>query len=132
MSYYCSSESDIWMFIAVGWNFLLLFLASILAFQTRLLQKGFNESHTLAFLIYSHFLFVVIRLIIMFLSTWDDATQDILRQSLGLNLSIDTITTLLIYFAPKFRITEDSLRSSGSTADTAAVAVNFGKLQQEQ
>ena len=47
VSYYCSrGDSDIWQFTAVGWNAILLFSATVLAFQTRNVQQSFNESRT--------------------------------------------------------------------------------------
>ena len=95
VTYYCSSESQVWDYVAVGWNTLLLLCATVLAFQTRTLQKDFNESQTLAFLIYSHFIFVVLRLI----AVWLQATSHALR---SLIFSIDTLATILIYFVPKF------------------------------
>jgi 7 transmembrane sweet-taste receptor of 3 GCPR len=95
VSYYCSSDNLVWDYLAVGWNTLLLLCATVLAFQTRTLQKDFNESQTLAFLIYSHFIFVVLRLIIV----WLQVTSNGLR---SLIFSIDTLATILIYFVPKF------------------------------
>lgn len=95
VTYYCSSDSLVWDYVAVGWNTLLLLCATVLAFQTRTLQKDFNESQTLAFLIYSHFIFVVLRLI----TVWLQVTSNGLR---SLIFSIDTLATILIYFVPKF------------------------------
>jgi 7 transmembrane sweet-taste receptor of 3 GCPR len=95
VNYYCSSDNLVWDYIAVGWNTLLLLCATVLAFQTRTLQRDFNESQTLAFLIYSHFIFVVLRLIIV----WLQVTANGLR---SLIFSIDTLATILIYFIPKF------------------------------
>lgn len=66
-TYYCSSESEVWGFIGVGWDVLLLLVASVLAIQTRNIRQDFNESRTLAFLIYSHFVFVLLRLATYFL-----------------------------------------------------------------
>lgn len=111
--YYCSSDSLVWDYIAVGWNGILLLCATVLAVQTRTVQKDFNESQTLAFLIYSHFLFVLLRLIVLLLSsgsstTVNEATLSGLR---SLIFSIDTLATIIIYFVPKF-LAADPNRSS--------------------
>jgi hypothetical protein len=72
--------------------------------QTRTVQKDFNESQTLAFLIYSNFLFVVIRLIMQLLSSGSSSTMSAATLS-GIRsviFSVDTMATIIIYFLPKF------------------------------
>ena len=121
VTHFCSSDSAMWDYIAVGWNTLLLLCATVLAFQTRTLQKDFNESQTLAFLIYSHFVFVVLRLITVILQQWSGTTTSVeklvaLRSFL---FSLDTIATILIYFVPKFTTAANKNnvdRSSSSTS----------------
>ena len=104
VNHFCSSLSGMWDYIAVGWNTLLLLCATVLAFQTRTLQRDFNESQTLAFLIYSHFVFVVLRLITVILQQWGGTTTSV-EKLVGLRsflFSLDTIATIIIYFVPKF------------------------------
>ena len=120
VSHFCSSESGFWDYIAVGWNTLLLLCATVLAFQTRTLQKDFNESQTLAFLIYSHFVFVVLRLITVIMQQWSGTPTSIEKLVLirGFIFSMDTIATILIYFVPKFSAAankSDAERPSSST-----------------
>jgi hypothetical protein len=107
---YCGSKSDVWRFLAVGWNTLLLTSATVLAFQTRKLpgQQDFSESQTLATLIYSHFVFVVLRVVTFFLSV----DESILTQFRSMLYSFDTMATLLIYFVPKFMAEDGRERSS--------------------
>ena len=102
--YYCSSDSSVWDYIAVGWNVVLLLCATVLAVQTRTVQKDFNESQTLAFLIYSHFLFVVLRLIVLMMSSGESSTvnESTLSGLRSLIFSVDTLATIVIYFLPKF------------------------------
>jgi hypothetical protein len=47
---FCSNggESNVWQFVAVAWNAVLLLCASVLAFQSRNVIQQFNESRTLA------------------------------------------------------------------------------------
>ena len=60
-SYYCSDGSLWWQYCAVGWNVALLLSGSVLSFQNKSTVGAFNESKTLAILIYSNFLFVCMR-----------------------------------------------------------------------
>lgn len=112
VAYYCSSESMVWDYIAVGWNGLLLLCAMVLAFQTRTMQKDFNESQTLAFLIYSHFVFVVLRLITLILSSSNKSTLGGWR---SLIFSFDTMATIVIYFVPKFLQSNVSQQSTSNS-----------------
>jgi hypothetical protein len=98
--YYCSSDSEIWAYAALSWRALLLLCASVLAFQNRVIQKDFNESRTLAMLIYSHFLFIFFLVI-------TEVTRGYFNMSMlthirSLVFSADVIATILIYFLPKF------------------------------
>lgn len=119
---YCSSQSDVWMFSVVGWNALLLLSASVLAFQSRNIQEKLNESQVLAFLIYSHFFFVLMRLVLLTLSvTQVDLSNQLLQQIQSLIFSFDTIGTLLVYFAPKF-INLQGRSSSSTTIRSSATS----------
>lgn len=118
-SYYCRSESNVWVFIPVGWDTLLLLCASVLAVQTRNLRQDFNESRTLAVLIYSHFVFVLLRLATFFLQ--DTGIQNsTLAGTRSLIYSVDTTATIFIYFLPKLltnaQPTTSLAMSSGTTA----------------
>jgi hypothetical protein len=98
--HYCSGgESDAWQFAGLGWNTLLLLCASVLAFQTRNIKEDFNESRTLAFLIYSHCVFVVWRICTHLLS--DSLDGQTLRSLRGMLFAVDQIAGMLIYFIPK-------------------------------
>jgi len=110
--YYCSSRYKAWYLIAVGWNTFLLLCATILAFQMRGLSgRKFGESTTLAFLIYSHFVFVVVRLITYFLSS---VSEWLLARCRSLIFSADMIMTILIYFLPKLFGADNSESGMGS------------------
>jgi len=98
--YYCNSESDVWYYISVGWSVLLLLIACIMAFQMRHIRQDFNESQILSILIYSHFVFVLLRLVIIFLSS--SFSGSVLARAQSLILSLDTTAMVIIYFVPKF------------------------------
>ena len=105
VEYYCSSDSSVWNYVSVAWNGLMLLTATVLAFQTRKLRQDFNESQTLAIMIYSHSVFVVLRLITFFLNS--ELSKADLTRYRSLIYSLDTIATIVIYFLPKFFGTDD-------------------------
>jgi hypothetical protein len=111
VSYFCSGgESDAWHFAAVGARVLLLICASVLAFQTRNAISTFNESRTLAFLIYSHFVFVLLRAgLVVFQNNFSGIMSDYLRTLL---ISLDQIAACVIYFLPKLISQDDGNRHS--------------------
>ena len=109
VSYYCDGESDAWQFAAVGWNALLLLAASVLAFQSRKVRSDFNETNTLAFMIYSHFMFVVLRVTTLLVAGTVTVEETTLQRLRSLIYSVDTTATILIYFIPKlFAGTDDN------------------------
>jgi 7 transmembrane sweet-taste receptor of 3 GCPR len=120
VTHYCSSDSDMWDYFAVGWNTLLLLCATVLAFQTRTLQKDFNESQTLAFLIYSHFVFVVLRFAAVILQKWNGVTSEKLVGLRSFIFSIDTIATIIIYFVPKFTAAANKAEVDRSSSNSIA------------
>ena len=109
----CSSEMHhFWYLVALGWQILLLIIASVLAFQSRNVVQDFNESRSLGTMVYSHFLFVVCRTVLFFLGRQSDTGSDsILDMAIVkphvvatlecILLSFDTIFGLLIYILPK-------------------------------
>ena len=112
--YFCTSESRVWQLVAIVWNAILLLCATVLAFQMRrIIRSEFNESNTLAFMIYSHFFFVVLRLIVFFLSTSHSKTQ--LGGYASLIYSGDIVATIAIYFLPKF-----FAKDGGGSRDTCS------------
>lgn len=104
--FYCSGgTTNAWDFAAVSWNALLLLCASVLAFQSRNVVQQFNESRTLAFLIYSHFVFVVLR-IVTFLLT-GNVQGSTLNYARSLIYALDQIMTCVIYFLPKLTASDN-------------------------
>jgi hypothetical protein len=133
-TYYCSSDSDLWGYIAVGWNSVLLLCATVLAFQTRKIQKDFNESQTLAIMIYSHFVFLVMRIVTFALS--GDISDSILNQVQSILFSVDTMVTLAVYFVPKLTWKEDTRPSYSFSVtlqrDDAEIEDKIGDLSSGQ
>ena len=92
--YHCQSESYIWRAISAGWNVVLLLAASVLAFQTRKHASVFSETSLLAMLIYSHFVFVVSRVVVSFFLS--SSSGAVVARYESIILSCDTLATILI------------------------------------
>lgn len=97
--HYCSSDSDFWNYFAALWFFILLLAASVLAVQTRHLKTDYNETETLAVLIYSHSVFVILRILTFTMSSEDEADAVRFRSVI---ISCDVLAALAIYFVTKF------------------------------
>jgi len=97
--HFCGSESPIYKYMFVAWTTILLLCATVLAFQMRHIREDFNESLTLAIMIYSHFLFIILRVIVLFL--WNALDKSNLQSWESLIYSFDVGVTVLIYFVPK-------------------------------
>jgi len=99
-TYFCRAETTAWHFAAESWTTVLLFCASILAFQSRHVVQHFNDSRTLAFMVYSHFVFVLFRMSTFLLSDGDvkGGTLEMMR---SISYTVDQIATCIIYFLPK-------------------------------
>jgi hypothetical protein len=98
----CRSGASTWVVAANVWQGLLLLSATILAVQSRNVQQEFNESQSLAFMVYSHVLFLVLRALISSLPPENFWASNIQSGATSLCLSLDSINTLLVYFGPKF------------------------------
>jgi len=109
--YYCRSGSVVWGFISLAVQGLLLFVASILAFQMRNLRHELNESQSLATLIYSHFIFWVLRLVLF---AWLENSEfgSVVTGIYSLILGLDSIASVCIYFLPKLFFEKDVRRTS--------------------
>ena len=99
-TYYCESDNIVWSYVSISWQLLLLLSASVLAFQTRRMSEDINETRTLAMLIYSQFVFVILRTVTIFLDSSVD--QSDITASRSILLSCDVVATIAIYFVPKF------------------------------
>jgi len=73
--------------------------ATVLAFQSRKVRQEFNESSRLGFVVYSQFLFLVLRTIIWSFGSF--LTANVANAIASYLLSADVIVTICIYFVPK-------------------------------
>jgi len=99
-TYFCRAETTAWHFAAESWTTVLLLCATVLAFQSRHVVQHFNESRTLAFMVYSHFVFVLFRMSTFMLS--DGSVKGGTLESMrSISYTVDQIATCVIYFFPK-------------------------------
>lgn len=97
----CGSEYDHWRLIAFVWEGMLLILAAFLAFQSRDIMKQLNESVSLAFMVYSHFLFAILRGVLYVFSVQDTMSSSVLAALFSFNYALDTVAAMAIYVVPK-------------------------------
>ncbi|GKY92670.1 hypothetical protein MPSEU_000237000 [Mayamaea pseudoterrestris] len=110
---YCTSDRSAWMIASLAWMAILLVCATVLAFQNRNLRQDFNESQTLGLMIYSQFVFVVLR-IIMYFYLPGVINESTLRLWFSMLFSTDTIATIMIYFVPKFVAADESVTATSA------------------
>uniref|UniRef100_A0A7S4IYQ5 G-protein coupled receptors family 3 profile domain-containing protein n=1 Tax=Odontella aurita TaxID=265563 RepID=A0A7S4IYQ5_9STRA len=100
VNYVCGSQSEFWWYVSIACNVLLLISATVLAIQTRKQVSTFNESQTLGFMVYSHFIFVLTRMTTLFLDNKLSGSD--LARARSLVYSCDAMATIFVYFFPKF------------------------------
>jgi uncharacterized membrane protein YidH (DUF202 family) len=95
----CDSQAPYWTVVILSWEALLLVCATVLAVQSRHVTQQLNESKSLGVMVYAHFFFKVLRLIVYYL---EDVFSPNLRAAMNSFLwSMDTIVVLAVYFGPK-------------------------------
>jgi len=102
-SAYCSSNKDVWGYLAIGWNVIMLLSGSVLAYQSRDIKlHDFNESLTVGLIVYTQTIFVILRIVIQSVPA-DSINESLLFYCESIIFSVDTIVTSSIYFSPKFK-----------------------------
>mmetsp|Transcript_34412 Transcript_34412/g.83548 ORF Transcript_34412/g.83548 Transcript_34412/m.83548 type:complete len:967 (+) Transcript_34412:74-2974(+) len=107
----CRSESQYWQTGYNLWEGMLVLWASVLAFQTRNVQAEFNESKSLGMMCYSHFIFLMLRVIVSVLFEEDAYTSSLATSYL---LSVDIILAITIYLVPKMVSSGCTIQELGS------------------
>jgi len=120
LQYFCDSASVAYEYISMVWLVLLLITATIIAFLTRNVRQDFNEAKTLGLMCYSHFVFLVLRLIAVFLS--GSVSDHILTGCRSLTYSADVLVTMGIYFFPKFLVKDQPPAQGGMAPSNSLVA----------
>ena len=97
----CESKNSAWLLVAYAWEFILLMLAAFLAFQSRHVMQQLNESTSLAVMVYSHFLFAVLRGICTLFYVQESFPNSIVATAMSLLYSLDALAAMSIYVIPK-------------------------------
>ena len=98
----CASDATTWAAIATGWEAILLVMATVLAFQTRnVVAQEYNDSQSLGTMIYTHFMFLILRVIVSFLESHGIFSPFWASGATSLLLSLDVIIATCIYIVPK-------------------------------
>ena len=125
----CSSESNSWYFVSLGWQVTLLFMAVVLAVQSRNVVKEYNESKDLGVMVYSHFFFMMLRILFYSLQNSDLFRGDVISAMFALNYTLDSGFGLAIYYAPK--LSQARADPSAYTAQTANVTNVVEQIAQQ-
>ena len=123
----CASNSKLWDMMALCWNGILILCATVLAFQSRNVKEEFNDSRSLGIMIYSHFVFAVLRVVSFGLNGVQDSDAEnsggyssisasTLAAASSVLLSLDVITSVTIYVVPKL----DSARKNPEMDDSSS------------
>lgn len=113
---YCKSGSQLWDLVGYIWQALLLFSASILAFQSRDMDVELNESHWIGFLLYNHFMFLIFRIVIQQVSLIGVIPGSLGWSLVSILLSLDILISMMMYFGPKFyNIATDGKKKLGKS-----------------
>ena len=97
----CSSSSGVWILMSYLWQLLLLLVATILVFQSSDASEEMNEKQ-LGYLVYSQFVYLALRLVIILLTSSDITALGSNRSPiLGIILSVDVTCSLAIFMGPK-------------------------------
>jgi len=103
VSNYCDSNLQIWFIISFICQAFLLVGASVLAHQMRSAPNAVNDSAELAVMIYSSFIFLILRFVLYIFSGNLPGGSATLQKARSLTCSGDTIATIVIIFLRFFR-----------------------------
>lgn len=99
---FCKTEHVFWAYINRGFLALTLIILSVFTFQSRHVFEEFNESQGLAFMIYSHTIFFMLRLGVLSLVNSGIIPLDLKHPTLSIFTSLDAIFAVSFYFGQKF------------------------------
>jgi protein-S-isoprenylcysteine O-methyltransferase Ste14 len=92
----CKSEAIFWEVAQASLQALLLLICAIFAFQSRKVSIV-NDSRVLAQLVYSHFMFMILRLMVTAFDLFDVFGGSIVSTLASFNHSFDTLFAMCIY-----------------------------------
>ena len=98
----CASSSQVWGVVALVFESFVLLGASVLAYQSRDIIERMDEGCWLAFLVYSHAMFLIVRIAIKVLVATDTIMASMSTKIIAIVVALETIAAILVYFLPKF------------------------------
>ena len=125
MKPFCDSSGAFWTLMALAWFSTLMVVASVLAFKTRNLREELAESRSLALLVYSHFLFLI--LVVATFVFHGALPETYLVAMRSLIYSTDSTVTLFIYFLPKFTAARDPVRNMLASSPYNRSSLGLGR-----
>ena len=102
LHYVCASASNFWEIAAFGWESLLLLSTTVLAYQSREVIKQLKDSHGFIFLVYTHFIFLLMRVIVHIVMFSRMIPAALFFKLIAILLEVETICAILVNFSPKF------------------------------
>jgi len=109
----CECNSESWYISYLLLWVLLLSSASIIIYQSRDVTEAFNESRGLALMIYSHFMFGSLHILVICIAKANYFSEKTLFQSVvSVLMSLDTICAVSFYFGQKFFAAMDEKRKA--------------------
>mmetsp|Transcript_931 Transcript_931/g.1213 ORF Transcript_931/g.1213 Transcript_931/m.1213 type:complete len:846 (-) Transcript_931:357-2894(-) len=129
----CECNSGSWYIACLLLWLLLISSASIIIYQSRDVTEAFNESRGLALMIYSHFIFGSLYILVYCIAQANYFNEKTLFQSVvSVLMSLDTIFAVSFYFGQKFFAAMDkerkALRRSIRFSRTAAQDKGSGEI----
>lgn len=112
VSGFCDYNSSVWYLVGVICQAFLLVGASVLAYQMRSVPNAVNDSAELAVMIYSSFIFLLLRTIVYISSGSLPGGRDALQNARSLICSIDSSANIIIFFSRFFREEKKEKESS--------------------
>mmetsp|Transcript_25346 Transcript_25346/g.37548 ORF Transcript_25346/g.37548 Transcript_25346/m.37548 type:complete len:492 (-) Transcript_25346:279-1754(-) len=98
----CASSSQVWGVVALAFEGFILLGASVLAYQSRGIIERMDEGRWLAFLVYSHTMFLIVRIAIKVLVATGTIMASMSTKIIAIVVALETIAAILVYFLPKF------------------------------
>ena len=93
----CSYGSNLWFIVSLCWQALLLFPAAVVAFVASRVVEDMNDTKSMAFVIYADAAFLILRA-----AVFATVNSSYLRGYDSIIVSMDAISSILIYMVPKF------------------------------
>ena len=115
----CSlGDSQVWRSLCFAWECILLVIATVLTFQSYNVMEELNETRYFAFMIYSHFFFLLMRLLTFLLLHFDRISSATQLRIMSILVSCDAIAAIAIYYIPKFLIVKTPSRQKAHITKT--------------